>query len=93
MLFLYRPRQSWMPYGLPRAPTDNDAYRRRLQTSFEATRRVAPPRPAPDATAPSSSTDPVARLKELAELHATGMLSDSEFATAKAKVLGPTEDS
>jgi hypothetical protein len=84
MLFLYRPRQTWMPYSLPREPTQQDAYRRNLQDSFAATRRVAPPQPA---------SDPIADLKDLAELHASGALNDSEFAAAKAKVLGPVGDS
>jgi hypothetical protein len=30
----------------------------------------------------------VARLRELAQLHEAGALSDAEFAAAKAKVLG-----
>lgn len=39
-------------------------------------------------TASSSSTlDPVTRLKELAELHRSGVLSDDEFAIAKTKIL------
>ena len=32
--------------------------------------------------------DSVAKLKELGELHASGVLSDEEFAAAKAKLLG-----
>ena len=38
-----------------------------------------PPPPAPD---------PIAQLKDLAELHASGVLTDEEFAAQKAKVLG-----
>ncbi len=47
MLFLYRPRQTWMPYGLPRNRTHQAAYNRQLQQKFDSTRRVAPPVPAP----------------------------------------------
>lgn len=43
-----------------------------------------PPPPAPPAAAP----DPIAQLKELGELHASGVLTDEEFAAQKAKILG-----
>ena len=84
MLFLYRPRQTWMPFGLPRNRTHQAAYNRQLQQQFNSTRRVAPPVPAP---APAPPRDPVRDLKELAELHEAGVLSDAEFAAAKAKFL------
>jgi hypothetical protein len=82
MLFLYRPRQTWMPYYLPRNRTDQAAYNRSLQDKFDATRRVEPAQPA------TTPADPLARVKELAELHDAGKLTDDEFAAAKAKVLG-----
>ena len=44
--------------------------------------------PAPAQAAPGAADDPVAKLKELGELHASGVLSDEEFAAAKAKLLG-----
>jgi hypothetical protein len=37
------------------------------------------------APAPASDTD---QLQQLAQLHASGALTDEEFATAKAKILG-----
>ena len=43
------------------------------------------------AAAPSSgglSSDDVAKLKQLADLHTAGALSDEEFASAKATILG-----
>ncbi len=40
--------------------------------------------PAPAAPAP----DPIAQLKQLAELKAQGILTDEEFAAQKAKILG-----
>ncbi len=43
--------------------------------------------PAPAATAPASSAT-VDQLKQLADLHQQGVLTDSEFAAAKAKLLG-----
>lgn len=36
-----------------------------------------------------SSGDVTARLQELADLHASGALTDQEFAAAKAKLLEP----
>lgn len=80
MLFLYRPREAWMPFALPRSRTDQAAYNRRLQEDFASTRRVAPPVPAP-------APDLVGRLKELGELRRSGGLTDAEFDAAKAKVL------
>jgi hypothetical protein len=41
-----------------------------------------PPPPAP------AAPDPIAQLKELGELHASGVLTDEEFAAQKAKLLG-----
>jgi hypothetical protein len=41
----------------------------------------SPPPPAP------AAPDPIAQLKELGELHASGVLTDEEFAAQKAKLL------
>jgi hypothetical protein len=81
VLFLYRPRQTWMPFSLPRNRTDQAAYNRQLQQRFESTRRVPP-------AVPAAPRDPVADLKQLGELHRAEVLTDAEFATAKAKLLG-----
>jgi Short C-terminal domain len=88
MLFLYRPRQTWMPFRMPREPTEQAAYNRQLQESYAATRRVAPVPAGPEPAPAPPGRDTIADLKDLAELHATGMLSDAEFAAAKAKLLG-----
>jgi hypothetical protein len=40
--------------------------------------------PAPAPAAP----DPIEQLKQLGELHASGVLTDEEFAAQKAKILG-----
>jgi hypothetical protein len=45
---------------------------------------AAPPPPPPPPAAP----DPIAQLKEMAELHSQGILTDEEFAAQKAKILG-----
>jgi len=44
----------------------------------------APPPPAPPAAGPSVAD----QLQQLAALHQQGMLTDDEFAAAKAKLLG-----
>ena len=47
----------------------------------------APPPPAP-AGAPSADVDITGELTKLAEMHNSGLLTDEEFAAAKAKLLG-----
>ena len=51
-----------------------------------AQQQAAPPRAA--APAAPAVDDTTAKLTELANLHAQGILSDDEFAAAKAKALG-----
>jgi hypothetical protein len=46
---------------------------------------VQAPAPAPAA---SSEDDMISQLKQLAELHDQGVLTDDEFAAQKAKILG-----
>ena len=46
-----------------------------------------PPGPAPSASG-GVTADTTERLKELGQLHEQGVLTDEEFATEKAKVLG-----
>ena len=43
--------------------------------------------PPPQAVAPPAQEDSVAKLKQLGELHQSGVLNDEEFAAAKAKIL------
>jgi hypothetical protein len=81
MLFLYRPRQTWMPYALPRSRSQQAQYNRQLQDRFTSTRRVAPAVPA------TGARDAVADLRRLVELRDGGVLTDSEFEAAKARVL------
>jgi len=53
--------------------------------------QAAAPPPAPEAPPPAAAPeeDPtVAKLNDLAQLHASGVLTDEEFAAAKAKALG-----
>ncbi len=84
MLFLYRPRETWMPFPRPMSGTQQAAYNRSLQAKFESTRRVPKPVPAPA----RAQLDVVDALQRLAGLHQSGQLSDEEFFNAKQKVLG-----
>jgi Short C-terminal domain len=43
--------------------------------------QAPPPAPAPD-------VDPITRLRELGELHDSGVLTDEEFTSAKRQILG-----
>ena len=47
----------------------------------------APPPPPPAPAAAPAGDDTVAKLQQLADLHSQGILSDEEFAAAKAKLL------
>ena len=88
MLFLLRPRQTYMPFAVPRERTQQDVYNRQLQDAYASTRRVAPHAPAPPGAA---TRDPFADLKELAAAPRVGRARPTtEFATAKAKVLDAT---
>ncbi len=44
--------------------------------------------PAPPPPAPTSGDDQADEIQRLADLHASGVLTDEEFAAAKAKALG-----
>jgi membrane protease subunit (stomatin/prohibitin family) len=43
--------------------------------------------PPPAAAAAPAQQDPMEKLKELGQLHESGVLTDEEFAAAKAKIL------
>jgi membrane protease subunit (stomatin/prohibitin family) len=43
---------------------------------------------APEAAPAEPEDDDMAKLQQLAQLHSQGVLSDEEFAAAKAKILG-----
>ncbi|MER5847577.1 SHOCT domain-containing protein [Streptomyces sp. NPDC002012] len=51
---------------------------------------AAPPSPAPTSLAPEDEmSNKIAQLKELGDLKSQGVLSDSEFAAQKARILAP----
>jgi hypothetical protein len=71
--------------------SDAQAYQEQAyqQQAYAQPVYAAPP---PAAPAPAAAAPPVdamtAQLERLAQLHAQGVLSDEEFAAAKAKALG-----
>jgi hypothetical protein len=56
--------------------------------AYEEGQQTAPAPAAAPAAAPEMSADVTARLGELGKLHEQGVLTDEEFAQAKAKLLG-----
>ena len=82
MLFRYRPRQTWLPFRMPRPVTQQERYNLQLQQQYEATKRTTPAAPQ------TGERDVVAALKDLAALRTSGALTDTEFEHAKAAVLG-----
>jgi hypothetical protein len=56
------------------------------QTYYAAEPQQAPP-PPPPPPPPAPAPDPIAQLKDLADLKAQGILTDEEFAQQKAKIL------
>ncbi|MER6104986.1 SHOCT domain-containing protein [Streptomyces sp. NPDC001832] len=64
-----------------------------LQDAAQAQPRpapTAPPPPAPTSLAPEDEmSNKIAQLKELGDLKSQGVLSDSEFAAQKARILAP----
>ena len=80
MLFLYRPRQTRMPWYSGRRGTEQYEYNRRIQAQFAGTHRVLPAVPV------ASATDAAATVRTLESLHQRGILTDAEFAAARARV-------
>jgi hypothetical protein len=65
---------------------------RRQARKYDDQAQQQEPEPAEAEDAPAAEAEPedadMARLQQLAQLHTQGVLSDEEFAAAKAKVLG-----
>jgi hypothetical protein len=65
------------------------AYQGSKRGAMAAQNQAAPPPPPPVAAAPAPPVDPtVEKISQLAQLHASGALTDEEFAAAKAQALG-----
>jgi hypothetical protein len=71
------------------ADRDAQIYADREQAYQQQTAAQAPPPPAAPAPAPAAGeNDMIQQLKDLADLHSQGILTDDEFAAQKAKILG-----
>lgn len=70
------------------ATTVSKRVNRRQQGRWAAQeQQQAQPEPAPAPASASEKVDPIKRLQELGQLHESGVLTDQEFADAKAKIL------
>jgi len=73
-------------YGAKKAGQQAAASEQAQQAAYDqgvaAASQQAPPAPAP------AQDDPMAEVEKLAQMHAAGILTDEEFAAAKAKALG-----
>jgi hypothetical protein len=59
------------------------------QAYEQGQQQAAAPPPSPPAAPASAPADPtVEKINQLAQLHASGALTDEEFAAAKARALG-----
>jgi hypothetical protein len=65
-----------------------DAAAQQAVAQQQAAQQAAAPAPAPAAAPAAGGTDLVAELQKLGALRDQGILSDDEFAAAKAKLLG-----
>ena len=63
------------------------AQQEQQQWEQQQQQQMAAQAPAQQAPAPAQQQDPMERLKQLAQLHDQGVLTDEEFASAKAKIL------
>ena len=70
-----------MPFALPRDPQQLAERNLLHDEAYAATKRLPPPEP-------STAPDVVTQLKHLAALHDAGKVSDDEFTSLKAKLLG-----
>jgi len=68
------------------ARRQNNKWASQEQAQYEE-QAAAQPAPAP-APAPPEATGEVDELKQIADLHAQGILTDEEFAAKKAQILG-----
>ncbi|WP_019180334.1 SHOCT domain-containing protein [Microbacterium yannicii] len=64
-----------------------EAQQQQAAMDAAAQQAVANAQPAAAPAAPAAGDDMMAKLTQLAQLHAQGILSDDEFAAAKAKLL------
>jgi hypothetical protein len=65
----------------------NNVSRRQANKWAQQDQQQAPPPPPPAAAPASGGDDKLAKLKELGELKAQGILTEAEFESEKAKIL------
>ena len=65
-----------------------DQYQQAPPDQYQQAPPPAPPPPAPPQAAPAASSPMIDQLNQLAALHQQGVLTDDEFAAAKAKLFG-----
>lgn len=73
--------------GTATAVSNRVSRRQEGRWAAQEQQQAAAPAPAPQVAAAPPEADSVAKLKELAQLHDSGVLTDEEFAAAKAKIL------
>ena len=74
--------------GTAQATAGAVAARQQRRAQERAVYEAPPPAPAPTPVAAAPSDDLLARLQQLAQMHADGVLTDAEFAAAKSQMLG-----
>jgi hypothetical protein len=82
-----RQANRWESKEQEQAAAQGGGYPPQDQGQYPPQQQYAPPPPAPAPEDTPEDAD-VAKLQQLAQLHSQGVLSDEEFAAAKAKVLG-----
>ena len=73
--------------GTATAVSNNVSRRQGNRWAQQGQQQQASEQQAPAAPAPAPQEDNIAKLRELGELHAQGILTDDEFAAQKAKLL------
>jgi Short C-terminal domain len=74
--------------GTATAVSGRVARRQNARWADQEQTQYAQQAPPPPAAPAAPAADPIAQLKELGELHASGVLTDAEFEAQKAKILG-----
>ena len=83
----YMAGKSHARHSMERQQYEDDQDARISDVEQQQASNQQPPAPAP-APAPAPSSPMVSQLNELAALHQQGVLTDDEFAAAKAKLIG-----
>ena len=73
-------------YGAKKANQAASSQDQAQQAAYD--QGMADAQPAPAAPAAPAEDDPMEEVQKLAQMHAAGILTDDEFAAAKAKALG-----